>query len=581
MFRFMGNPHPALFMILAVVFHSTGPVLFKIGGAEDSPIMFTGIWQFGVGMGLGVAILLMKRKFLIRPAVIKDITYYSKSGLMLASIIGVCGYALFAWGLAFLDVSTAAILHEIWPLFLMLLTAYLFRGSKRYDPISSVTLIFVVLAILGAALVVLSQSDSPMPLLAIGANFSDFKALLGVPIVLAAAVCAAARVAYTLKLGTLLAERRPSTENHKEAEIVFTVVMASICHVIGGCVLFLIGMIASESISSHQLFYAIMGGFIVAPIGSIAFRIANLKTKDLGVNAIAYVTPLVALTWLWMFSVLDVPHLDYLIIGAMGIAASNVLINVKASERVAYKALMVSLWVFGTVIYFTEGYPTDVPLELTVTIFILVLAFRVDRLVRRTSQEEEWVFEVFHKLESRASKEQETSKEASRALLEAAKALIRIDKHKTTEALKAAYEDTVRHLRNARTDGIAKDEITEIRRLVDNLVHSRQQGSHFGEFVAIALTGGLIVMGLLVFNGSSEIYGEITSFLLSSVVVFLLFNIVDLQRDRRDETLIKGDAGEYIVNLDHARNRETQQLILMATSGVIVAVFVGLFFTGA
>ena len=100
-----------------------------------------------------------------------------------------------------------------------------------------------------------------------------------------------------------------------------------------------------------------------------------------------------------MLSILDVPHPDYLIIGAMAIVASNLLINAKADMRVAYSALVISLWVFGTFVYFHDGYTTEVPLELTVTVFILVLSFRVDRLARRTSREEEWVFEAFRRLE--------------------------------------------------------------------------------------------------------------------------------------------------------------------------------------
>ena len=279
-----------------------------------------------------------------------------------------------------------------------------------------------------------------------------------------------------------------------------------------------------------------------------------------------------------MFSVLGVPRLDYLIIGAMGIVVSNLLINVKASERVAYKALVVSLWVFGTVVYFYEGYATEIPLELPVTIFILVLAFRVDRLVRRTGQEEEWVFDVFHRLESLASEKQSDIK-VSNALMQASNTLMRIDKYKTTKDLTEAYEDMVEKLERARAVGIAAGEIMEIRRLVDKLAHSRQQGSRFGETVAIALTGGLIVTGLLFFNGDRELYGDITSFLLSSVVVFLFFNIVDLQRDRKDETLIvKG--GRYIVNFEGVANREKQQVISVVTSAVIVIVF-GLLYAAA
>ena len=578
MFRFLGGWHPAFYMMIAVVAYSAIPVLFKLGDADESPFLFTGIWHFSVGIGVGLAILQFNRKRLFNKEVYEGIKSECKTGLMLASVVGRCGYVSFALGLVFVDVSIAAILFETWPLFLILLMSRLFKASERYDPVSLGTFIFVGLAIAGVVLVTLSQNDSAQHFAAIGPDLVTPRTLLGAAFVLIAAICAAMDGAGTLKMGDSLSKQHWPPKSREAGEVVFATVMTCLCSLFSGGLLCVIGWSLSEAISLRQLYYAIMSGIAVYSIGGIAFRAANSTTDDLGVNTLAFATPLVALIWLWMFSVLGVPRLDYLIIGAMGIVVSNLLINVKASERVAYKALVVSLWVFGTVVYFHEGYATEIPLELPVTIFILVLAFRVDRLVRRTGQEEEWVFDVFHRLESLASERQSDIK-VSNALMQTSNTLMRIDKYKTTKDLTEAYEDMVEKLERARAVGIAAGEIMEIRRLVDKLAHSRQQGSRFGETVAIALTGGLIVTGLLFFNGDRELYGDITSFLLSSVVVFLFFNIVDLQRDRKDETLIvKG--GRYIVNFEGVASREKQQVISVVTSAVIVIVF-GLLYAAA
>ena len=141
-----------------------------------------------------------------------------------------------------------------------------------------------------------------------------------------------------------------------------------------------------------------------------------------------------------------------------------------------------------------------------------------------------------------------------------------------------------RHLARplGRMDRSAESEMTGIRHLVDKLVHSRQQGANFGEKVAIALAGSLIVTGLLFFNGTREFYSEFTSFLLSSVVVFLFFNILDLEKDRTDSILEKVEAGEeyagqYVVKFDDVKSRAGQQTISVVTSAVIVLVFAWLF----
>ena len=589
MFKFLGVLHPVIYMMMAVGTYSVIPVLFKLGGAEESPFLFTGILQICTGVGVGAVILLFKKELPIksdRSDVVKDIAMSPyKAGLVLFSIIGSCDIALFALGFALVGVSVATILFETWPFFLMLLLSYLFfdkrkaRNKQRYGTISS-TLIIGMLAIAGVALVVLSHNDTPHPLLSIGVNFTQPGALLGAFLALAGSFCVAVRAATTLKLGEALAEKHsPSSEDkRKTGEIVFAIAAACISNVVAGVVCCAIGLVASEPISSQQMVYAAATGFIVNSIGMGALRAANLKTANLGVNALAYATPLIALIWLWSLSILDVSHLDYLIIGAMGIVASNLLINAKADMRVAYSALVMSLWVFGTFVYFHDGYTTDVPLELPVTVFILVLSFRVDRLVRRTSQEEDWLFEAFRRFELLVAK-RHIRDDAWR------EPMLKIDRHENLHELTAAYGKLTTYLaaqmKRGKAPGGTMDEIMGIRHLVDNLAHSRQQGAHFGEIVAIALTGALIVTGLLFFSGEREIYKEIASFVLSAVLVFLFFNILDLQKDRRGRILQHGGKeydGEYMVKFDDkARSRKVQQWISVVTSAVIVLVFAWLF----
>ena len=578
MFSRQTGLHPAIYMIIAVVSFSAFPILFNLGEADESPLLFVGVWQAGVGLGAGGALLLFKRKLLFSPGVIEDITRECTTWWMLGSVVGACGFAFFALGLAFVDVSLAAILYEIWPLLLILLAPFLFKDNQRYDPTSVVTWFFIAVAVVGVVLVILSHNDAPQPLLDIGADFSNPRTLIGIALVLVTAIGQAALAAFTLKMGDSLAAKNTDLETPRTNEIVFTMVMACICHAIGGAVLCVIGLIVSGTLSLNQLYYAILGGFFVTSIGTFTFRVANLSTRNLGVNALAFATPLVALGWLWLFEKLSVTHLDYLIIGAMGIVASNMLINAKADQRIAYNALVVSLWSFGTFVYFHDGYTTDVPLELPVTVFILVLSFRVDRLARRTFQEEEWVFAAFRKLELLVAKGYVESDAWKGMLLE-------IDRHKKQHDLMLAYEGLTaylaRQMKQAHPDKAALDEITDVRYLVDNIAHSRQQGAHFGEIVAIALTGALIVTGLMVFNGEREIYGDITSFVLASVLVFLFFNIIDLQRDRGDRILKDGGkehGGEFMVKFDDkSTSRKGQRWISVVTSGIIVLVFAWLF----
>ena len=574
---------PAFYMMIAVVAFSAFPVLLHLGRADASPFLFAGIRQISIAVGVVLLILALKERLPVNLPTIKDLKSHCKSKLVLAlmfvSIVGHGGSGLFALGLSYVDVSIAALLYETWPLFLMLIMAFLFKGGERYRPITLSVLIFVVMAMAGVALVILSHNDTPQPLWEIGTNTTSSGTRIGVVLVLMGAIITAAQGACTLKIGTLLAVKHLNTKNHETAEILFVMVITCLGVLIAGGLLCLIGVVESETISSHQLIYAVTSGLFVNLVGMVAWRMANLKTKNLGVNALAYTTPLVALIWIWMFSVLDVPHLDYLIIGAMGVAAANLLINTAADKRSAYNALVVSLWVFGTIVWFTGEYLTDislrteVPLELPVTMFILVLAFRVDRLVRRTSQEEEWVFEALHKLELLSAKGQIDGK--------AAALLLKIDKSRLS-ALNDVYERLIVHFptpqKKAGMQRTDADELTHVQHLVDNLVHSRQQGGNFGELIAVGIAGGLTVIGLIFFR-EREIFSDIAAFLLSSIVVFLLFNIVDLQQDRSDPILKKRKDGRHAVKFDDEGGGKNQQRIALVTSLVMICGFVFMFWS--
>ena len=595
MLESMGNKNQALsvlYMMLAVVCYSIIPILIKVGNAEGSPFLFTGIRQIFIGMITGIAVIVIK-KALVKRNVIGDINLKVISSnwspritaLFIASISGTCAFVLLAFGLAYIDVSMAAILYETWPVFFILLMSFLFyektkkRDEQRYNPITASTLVFIALAIIGIALVTLSHNDTENPLSLIVVDFTgQWTAAFGVSLVLLAAIGGAAQGGCELKMAEIFAKKHSRPEFLNAEEIVLVAIMASMTEIVAGTVLCLVGLIVSETISTHQLIFTIFTG-VGLTIGNVFFRASMLKTRDLGVAALSYLAPLITLIWLVVLSLLVVPHVDYLIIGAMGIVSANLLINARADKRIAYGALVVSLWLFGTITYFYEGQVTDVPLELPVTIFILVMSFRVDRLARRTAQEENWVFDAFQKLKVMADRKQVDYR--------AAETLLKIDRHKSAEELASAYRQLTRKLDGAgrrvsireKSDARSADirnEIAGVRQMVDSLAHSRQQGAHFGELVAIFFAGALIVGGLLFFNGERDVYSDFTSFLLSSVVVFLFFNIVDLHNDRRDPILI-GNRRRYEVKFDMAVSKYSQQRISVVVSVAIVVVFGFLF----
>ena len=339
---------PFLYMMTTVLCYSAAPVFFSMGEAVASPFLFTGIYSACLPVVVGTAMPVMFRKTLMRPEVLRDISAECKSGLMMFSIAVHCGFVLFALGLAFVDIAVMSVLYQTWPLFWMLAMSFMFRGTDRYRKITPGTFGFAFMAMAGVWLVVSSGDAS----LGASALFGALSAggLAGLFLAIMTSVCAGAR-SVTLKMGDRLASAHTPPAEKKRLAVIFTMVMTVICQGVASVVFVAIGIGTGETISGRQVFLAIACGVTTNTIGMITLRLANLNTRNLGVNAMAYTTPLVTLAWLWLFSMLGVQRVDHLVLGAVGIATANTVITAGASIKAGYRILAAFVWTVGTVVY--------------------------------------------------------------------------------------------------------------------------------------------------------------------------------------------------------------------------------------
>lgn len=438
-------------------------------------------------------------------------------------------YVLFALALQFIDVAIAAILMATRPFFIVLITARLFKKENRYKRITLENWLLFAFAFVGCGFAIASQSAN------VGVIIGDLlnqSTIIGIALVLIASLSGGADPAFSLKLGS---DCSVKTDGGKDDELFFTMAAVVIAWAVSSVFFIIFGKLSGESLGDIDVTTAALYGLFGLGVAAILFRVANLKIRNLGINALGYATPVVSLLWLEFASLISVPHFDWLVIGAAAIIVANLLLNFKADNRLAYKALVVSLWVSGSIIYLTDGYESSDSLEVAATIFILILAFRVDRLVRRTAEEENSVFSLFWQLEILESRKI-VKHQALTHLLE-------IDKYENTTKLKNAYSELKRCINEAvkkifQNQTATKDanedanKLAQIAAEVDALTHSKQQGTHFGELVAIGFIGGIFVSGLLLFSpiasiGTDRFFANFSSLILAVVTLFLFFNIID------------------------------------------------------
>lgn len=485
--------------------------------------------------------------------------------LMLFIIINQFMYGLFAWSIRFVDISVAAILLETWPILLILFTAFLFRGQRRYREVTPDMILLLLVGFLAFAFVGASQTG----------GFGDWDksalldTLVGIGIVLMA-VIAAAFSAFGFRWGADLRQALPPETVHGKNPILLELCCAVLANCIGSFVgaglNAAVGFASGETIPTSALAIAVGVGIFVQAVASLSWRTSNMMTHNLGINAISHGTPIFSLAWLFLFAQVDVTRVDYLLIGAAAIITANLLINFEAEIEFGFKALIMSLWACGAVVYLrpagwvwegSEGYFGV--LGLSATMFTLILAFRVSRFVDRTSYEDNTMYSIFHTLDLLARRGVVAGQVREN--------MMSLDAARNIEDTYVAYGDIKLNLQSAQSTAQTPDDqqtLSQTEASLDSVIHSKQRGNNFGEFFALIVFAVITVaMALLARPEQSGWTGflvEMFTFPFCTVIVFLTVNAWDVHRDWLAAVFSRHpESGWYGVLIRDESNRDFEQ----------------------
>lgn len=587
----ISNHEAAGYMAVAAAIWAAVPLVIDLGGGTQNPFFFNAWWRLGGFVGGAWVLVVNYRQVLFHKEVVETVVNSVLGFSLLYGIIGKFEYALLAWSTRFVPISTTTVLYEMWPLFLVISLYVRFRHDERYQRNVTNLLAMFLICILGFVVITAGRGGFE----GIGAYLGS--ALFGgAAIALGAALLAGTHNAVVFGWGNDLGDRLYERglgggQLSRESWYLFGIVvghcvsqLASVVPSVG------IGLIVGEGWSWRTAPTATVGGAISTGIADNCFRKANAVTTNLGVNAISYATPVVALVLLWIFTSVVWDRWELLVIGAAGIVIANLLVNFEAEVRRGFKSLVIALWCFGTFVYLRDdlfgllgveswywtlsGY-FEV-LALAATVFTLLLAFRVARLVARTNAEENRIVGLFRRVEVFIR----------RGMLdpEVLECIMRIDDASGGQGdLKCAY-DRARELLGSARERVEQPEdwreLVQIEADVDAIVRSKQQGIVLGELFALMIFAA-IVIGLSVLTrpdvtGWTLALVDLNAMLLPSVVVFLLVNVWDLQveRDRPiwGRRQVARQTGEFGLLFDGQSDRGFDEwLSIVLGSAVMVA----------
>ena len=563
-------------------------------------------------------------------------------------------YALFVWSTQYLEVAVATTIFELWPIVMVLTLARMpevYTGQGEWE-MTFQKKVLMGIAFLGLSFVILGQSDASV------ASLEAFltASVIGVALALTSAVFTGVSPAANLVYGELLytnyRNQIPESETHErkgfesETQAIdsLTKLWFTAVGLLVSCLISipLSAALSFASFTTHSVFEvpnitpkAVLGALGLGLIfggGAILLRIANIRGKDLGINALYYITPLLSLLWLsWDISL---PRPDLFWLGAILVLAVNALIQSSPDEessysefgvvrlpgvRMGFTSLILSLWVFGAIIYLRdEVMPPSwliwqtseywAVVALSATIFALIFGFRVARLSARLSSEDRIMMRLFRRCEHLVR----IGESSGHTILdeEILDDIRRLDVS-SSEEIQENYELVRNHIRNGQLsfenhrsqlltkagDGSLSDlaqislrDFFELQEDLDDLAHTKQKGKDFSELLAIIIFAGItIVLGLMArpaalrpidggWNGYLE---ELFTTLFVSVIAFLAFHLLDMRRDGQLPLIVLHPERhkEYILFFRHKSRGSTTLVVSLAIVSAMIVLFASLLYS--
>ena len=412
-------------------------------------------------------------------------------------------------------------------------------GSQAY--------LLLFFAIIGLGFVHFSESGGSF-------RISDFSGML---IVLLAALLDAINIDRSLKFGEVQASSSTTDQRNATKPLVYCIFSVAVTNFVTGvvvCLIILIQVIlGGNSISSYfelsNVSFIVIYTLVGVPLMLIYLRKANLSTIALEINSIRYVTPLLALLWLVIFSDVSIARPDIFVAGTVVVLATNMILHAKNQtnsdinkerDRLGLTALVLAMWTVGVIVLYRDRIlgswldewqwsgSTDyfAMLGLSTTVFILMLSFRTLRLMESRRTEDQMTFSLYWKVWALKGRYSQTNE------LELIKEIDTSIPGKSLDEKKTAIHKTL----ESKIESLTELEQAKLLEELDYLVHSKSHGRDIIEPMVLVLFAMMTTLIVLTtrpyFDGWNGFIIDVFAILFASTIVFLTINLFEQRRDR-------------------------------------------------
>lgn len=455
----------------------------------------------------------------------------------------------------YMSKAGATIIYEVWPIVAMYATPLLIK--KGWDKISARDMFFSVLAFGGVGFIYYPEIMNE------GGFFLDGFALKELYILLlpflggvfmAISSVMKARISHNLEC-----------EGNPLASVLFVKMLFSLV-VSLLCIPFL--LFWPDAPSTYTLL-TVLGmlftGVMTWTFGDVAYTLAVLKANKSSIMVLWFLVPILSVVWLWVAG--ESAITAFIVLGAIIIISSNLLMTVKADSSMSYMAAVVTMIFCGIYTYFTDGLNFPDYYEavgVPVVFFAILVAFMMDRLIKRDALEEELALDVINFINTHSKKFGKKGQE----FCEHVAAIVRTNNPtEVNDHYRAVRNSGVKHLEAVHTQ-------------LDRLALSKVQGSRFAELFILFLIGALTV-GVSIVYRPDDIIGDGFAMVHAVTIVFIFFTVMDLAHERKCFNLERiGDSRDNLTLAERVtRDRLSESVISAGLIVLVMTAFVCLFYT--
>ena len=327
-----------------------------------------------------------------------------------------------AWATLHIDIVVAAIIFELWVIWFILIRYFDTQKSKQLR-FGGQTYFFFAFAFIGILFVNIAPQNS-LQITSFGKiiNWGSLIAVIG-------SLLAALSTARNIQWGESSSDtiwkqytclNGPKIEQKEKLITGYTMLASALASgvvtIVCGIILLAQGIFDtdSNSIFSKFIFQGIwvvlFAGAILGSTTTICYRLANQKNASLEINALAYLMPVLAVTWLLTLGENRITRIDLLLLGASIVVAVNIILYFDTEgHRLGYRFLVVALWSCGVIVLLRDSLLGDsflwkdassnfAFLALSATVYILLFSFRMLKISEKIKQDEKIAYSLHSRM---------------------------------------------------------------------------------------------------------------------------------------------------------------------------------------